>query len=81
MFEYLNIRKNTTYRVVLDSSDIKFGLTIFKKDLWGKGLSCQAVIKLLEKWLARVKTLVDDGKIEWKSMSEIYDAYLIWKNS
>jgi len=48
-------------RVVPDSSDIKFGLTIFRKDLWGKGLGYQAIIQLLEKLKARgVETVVLD---------------------
>ena len=40
-------------RIVPDSSDIKFGLTIFRKDLWDKGLGHQAITQLLEKLKAR----------------------------
>lgn len=40
-------------RTVPDSPDIKFGLTIFRKDLWNKGLGTQAITQLLNKLEAR----------------------------
>ena len=49
-------------RIVPDSPDIKFGLTIFRKDLWDKGLGRQAIMQLLKKLKARcVETVVLDA--------------------
>jgi len=48
-------------RIVPDSPNIKFGLTIFRKDLWDKGLGYQAITQLLKKLKDRgVKTVVLD---------------------
>ncbi len=51
-------------RIVPDSSDIKFGLTIFRKDLWDQGLGTQAITQLLEKLKARGehKVILDADK-------------------
>lgn len=49
-------------RIVPDSDDIKFGLTIFRKDLWDKGIGSQAITQLLKKLKGRgVKKVVLDA--------------------
>ncbi len=51
-------------RIVPDSSDIKIGLTIFRKDLWGKGYGYEAIKLLLEKLKLRgvEKVILDVDK-------------------
>jgi sugar phosphate isomerase/epimerase len=36
-------------------------------------------LKLIDQWLTRMDTYVAQGKIQWKSMPEIYDAYIAWE--
>ncbi len=61
-------------RIVLDSSDIKFGLTIFRKDLWDKGFGYQAVMQLLEKLKVRgVETVVLDVDKRNKRALRLYE--------
>jgi RimJ/RimL family protein N-acetyltransferase len=49
---------------VPESTDIKFGLTIFRKDLWDKGYGTEAITQLLEKLRARSiqKVILDVDK-------------------
>jgi len=35
---------------------------------------------LLEKWLQAIQPYVDSGKVQWKTLSEMYDAYIEWEN-
>jgi RimJ/RimL family protein N-acetyltransferase len=51
-------------RIVPDSSEIKFGLTIFRKDLWDKGYGSEAIRQLLDKLKARgvTKVILDVDK-------------------
>jgi hypothetical protein len=36
---------------------------------------------LLEEFLRRVKTYVDEGRVQWKTLPEMYDLYLAWENA
>lgn len=51
-------------RIVPESSEIKFGLTIFRKDLWDKGYGFEAISQLLEKLKERgfSKVILDVDK-------------------
>jgi hypothetical protein len=35
---------------------------------------------LLEKWLQMIQQYVDQGKIQWKTLPEVYDAYVNWES-
>lgn len=61
-------------RIVPNSPDIKFGLTIFRKDLWDKGIGRQAVTQLLEKLKARnIETAVLDVDKQNKRAIHLYE--------
>lgn len=45
-------------RVTAEPSEIKFGLTIFRKDLWNKGYGSEAISQLLEMLRARLVSTV-----------------------
>jgi hypothetical protein len=34
---------------------------------------------LLEEWLQRIQPYVENGKVQWKTLPEMYDAYLQWE--
>lgn len=36
---------------------------------------------LLEDFLRRVKPFVDDGRLQWKTLPEMYDLYVAWENA
>jgi RimJ/RimL family protein N-acetyltransferase len=60
-------------RIVPGSPDIKFGLTIFRKDLWDKGLGYLAVTQLLDKLRARgIKKVVLDADKRNKRALHLY---------
>lgn len=37
--------------------------------------------ELLEKWLGRVEPYVQAGQVEWKTLPEMYDAYVQWERN
>jgi len=36
---------------------------------------------LLEAWLQRIQPYVESGRVEWKTLPEMYDAYVQWEQS
>jgi len=36
---------------------------------------------LLEKWLKAIQPYVEEGKVEWKTLPEMYDAFIEWETS
>jgi hypothetical protein len=34
---------------------------------------------VLEDFLRRVQTYVDDGRVQWKTLPEMYDLYVAWE--
>lgn len=36
---------------------------------------------LLEKWLQRIQPYVNAGKVQWKTLPEMYDAYVAWEKT
>ncbi len=44
---------------------------------WSLGAALDKV--LLEKWLQRVQLLVETGKVQWKTIPEMYDAFVSWE--
>jgi hypothetical protein len=37
--------------------------------------------KLLEEWLQRLRPYIDSGKVQWKTLPEMYDAYVSWEKN
>ncbi|MGQ9734896.1 MAG: hypothetical protein ACUVQU_07645, partial [Candidatus Bipolaricaulia bacterium] len=37
--------------------------------------------KLLEDWLKRIDQYVQSGRVQWKTLPEMYDAYVQWEQS
>lgn len=37
--------------------------------------------EILESWLETIKPYVDEGKVSWATLPEIYDEYLVWEQS
>lgn len=64
--------------------ELEQALTLTRKDQvniyynsWSLG---KALDKgLLEEWLKRLQPYVNSGKIEWKTLPEMYDSYIVWE--
>jgi hypothetical protein len=62
---------------LVDSSKINFIYTAWSLGNLKKGIDDG----LLDKWLATVKPYIDAGKVQWKTIPEIYDLYTAWEKS
>jgi len=46
---------------------------------WSYGSELDTTV--LRSWLSRLNAYVEDGRVEWKSLPEVYDLYLTWEAS
>jgi hypothetical protein len=80
-FDYMTVALGNSLDAVTEGKVNSFYGTLHPSDFFGPG-SDEEKLQVWDEWLtAVVDPLVADGRIQWATMSDIADAFIVWEES